>query len=933
MQQEAVGEQDVQAGQPGPADVSAQGDGTQIQAQMPVQGVPGVEAGQQPAAVAPGGNAAGAQDAVAAGNPFELPDADLIALAGQTEQGRAILKQMKAEKLITADGLFAEGAVRYSDPDTGETRRSQIGRDTFETRMTWHLDELREAMTKPAPSAPITNAATTPTISKQGLPAMRSELQSAGVNTIVVNGKKQAVEKITDATTLRRAVKAQRANQAEQARIADLKRIDDEKKAKRRAAALNRPQVGQFKSNVVYTRDNRVTPVINEINRMGMMNAPQFTKPGKLAGPKKLIDGNYDGIVDEGKVAVPSFMGTFSKAGNFSPDQMLAALSSTGGRGGEAGLLPEGATLDDMWQAIREEVADYRAWKDTGKLPLRARNMDQDQQMETIAAEEANRQAKLDTEYEKADAALQEGLAAGKYFTPQTDVVADGLGEDDETFRIDSAFVDSDAGLYYDLTSNATGKAYKVPVNQVTGLAPVVDDISFDVNNMEAEDEQQDSTGNRTQEGETTGRVPEAGVQPTDGDRGGGDAVQRGEREADAQGAAGEPEGTGGAPEVKPTRAIVPAPRKKADEPAKPSTSLFGGAEPFNLAMDTAKDGARIQAERDAKREQERKAEAAKADMSLLGADTTGTEQAVFYRDAKGERVKVVDLQGWRKWIEQQPGTDNQRKDRLKMFDTLKAIPRGEAKAIAFAAKLAGIEVPKDAEAPKPKARVPQPKKPAAQEPQITDDTEYNDLVRAVESGVKARRALSDIPDAIRSEADGFVASGRQRIASEVVKWLAENGTIGAVDERVARILKAIPLVDARLRENQATGELQRRSGQATQKTPAKSARMASAPFTPVRGMVLQDADGFIGPVVKIEGDTITLAGEGENGVSDLMEYDRNALAFDPQFQMDAEELAKTYPDEFGDDSQQSSPVAAPEAKERGAETPSRIFPRCRTRS
>jgi len=856
-QQEVAGEQDVQAGQPGPEDVAAQGDGTPIQAQMPLQGMPGQSADQQPAGIAPGSTADAAQDAVDPQYPnyrpmepnmtpkerrfyeaeaearitgnSELPsykkEEQLVRLQNirnglqeiraeieENEQAGNGSAALKAEQQDLEDALYtlATGQKRErKDPPILVTRKGlqatvdqmneqEAQKPNPQDRQHYEIASQAGAAVDPTDRTdPTDQQAATPAATPQETPvgkmtpaAVRAELHRFGVHELRGDdGKMQDIDAIKSPITLRRALAAERGNLENRQKIEAAAAENAAKKTERRRKSLEKsPAKGQFKSNVTYTQDDRVTPLINEINSRGGMRSPQFTKPGKLAGPAKLVDGNYDGIVEDGKkLAVPAFMGVFSKTGTNSPDQMLAALSSTGGRGGEAGFLPEGASIDDMWDAIREEVADYQHWKATKQFPTRARNMDQDQQAELLDQQENEFRGKQNEAFDAANAELAQAIESGRIFPPQTDVVADGVGDKGSTFRVESAYVGDDMRLYYDLTDNLTFQKFTVPVGQVTGLAPAVeDDLDFDVaafdneGKPEADDEQQRRDRDGQEVGTAPGGVPAEGLFAGDSDRGGRDAVQRGERAPDAGG----------------TRTGTAATQGQAG-----TGSLFGKDEPFNLAGGAARNDAAIQAERDAQREKERKAKAAAADMSLLGDDPTGTEQAVFYKDAKGERVKVTDTKGWRIWIKQQPFTMKQRAERLKMFDALRDGPGGEQAAITFAAKLAGIETPKAAEA--------------------------------------------------------------------------------------------------------KAAEQQRRIGQ------------APVPYTPVRGMVLQDADGFIGPVVKIDGDKITLAGEGENGVSDLIEYDRNALEFDPQFQMDAAELAKTYPDEFGEDvptfKQQSSPVAAPE--------------------
>jgi hypothetical protein len=401
-------------------------------------------------------------------------------------------------------------------------------------------DEFKQWIAKGGPATGEVGARpASPPVGKMTPAAVRAELHQFGVHEMRgEDGQVKGIESIRNVIALRRRLDSERGNLENRQKIETAAAEKAAKKAERRQKSLEKsPSKGQFKSNVVYTQDDRVTPLINEINRMGGIKRPEWTKPGKVAGPRKLIDGNYDGIVQDGrKLAVPAFMGVFTADGAFSPDQMLDELSRKSGRSEEAGLLPEGATIDDMWAAIREEVADYAHWKSTGKLPLRARNMDQDELADTIAQEDAKRWDGAQNDYDAAVAQLEQGMADGTLFAPQTDVYADGVGAAGAILRIDSAYVGDDMGLYYDLTDNLTFQNYTVPVDQVTGLAPAVeDDLDFDVAAFdndgvleEADDEQQRRDRDGQEESPDTGGVPETGVLAGDGDRGGRDAVRCG---------------------------------------------------------------------------------------------------------------------------------------------------------------------------------------------------------------------------------------------------------------------------------------------------------------------------------------------------------------------------------------------------------------------
>jgi hypothetical protein len=71
-----------------------------------------------------------------------------------------------------------------------------------------------------------------------------------------------------------------------------------------------------------------------------------------------------------------------------------------------------------------------------------------------------------------------------------------------------------------------------------------------------------------------------------------------------------------------------------------------------------------------------------------------------------------------------------------------------------------------------------------------TAPADYNTLVQQSEAGIAARRRLHDLPESLYSDVMGFAKSGLPLTKAAVVEWLRQRGTVGAVDDLVAKILK-----------------------------------------------------------------------------------------------------------------------------------------------
>lgn len=90
----------------------------------------------------------------------------------------------------------------------------------------------------------------------------------------------------------------------------------------------------------------------------------------------------------------------------------------------------------------------------------------------------------------------------------------------------------------------------------------------------------------------------------------------------------------------------------------------------------------------------------------------------------------------------------------------------------------------------------------------VKEEREYNDLVRASYAGTDARRQLNALPPSLRSDVVGFSTSGIKPTPKNVEKWLADHGTIGAVDHIVKDILKYHKAATAERRGGEASETL-----------------------------------------------------------------------------------------------------------------------------
>jgi hypothetical protein len=76
-----------------------------------------------------------------------------------------------------------------------------------------------------------------------------------------------------------------------------------------------------------------------------------------------------------------------------------------------------------------------------------------------------------------------------------------------------------------------------------------------------------------------------------------------------------------------------------------------------------------------------------------------------------------------------------------------------------------------------------------------------NDRVRAAYSGEAARRRLAELRPSLYRATMDFARSGKPATARTVTRWLASQGTFGAVDSLAAEILANLPDARAALAE------------------------------------------------------------------------------------------------------------------------------------
>lgn len=134
-------------------------------------------------------------------------------------------------------------------------------------------------------------------------------------------------------------------------------------------------------------------------------------------------------------------------------------------------------------------------------------------------------------------------------------------------------------------------------------------------------------------------------------------------------------------------------------------------------------------------------------------------------------------------------------------------VPRGTSQV--------SVEEPKPIKVPPSRTeRLKQQKQKMEAKQPVSGDmasSPYSDLVRAMESGVEARRRLNDLPPMQRQDATGFVESGMKPTDGNIEKWLASKGTIGYVESTVNQIKKNYKDALAVKLELDATRELSKR--------------------------------------------------------------------------------------------------------------------------